>query len=150
MIASKNAPIITRDAASYRMRLLSLHSAIVAAWPQNGWFGWGGLSSKREEAIYQILRGLPLPLAVRVDAKPGYFFGATDKNLLAVIDAVVDATFVLLRDENLSRTYPAPLAMIETGAKGRLTLSLLPAASVEDLLNRLVGGLEAVSQVIIA
>ena len=150
MIGSKNAPIITRNAASYRMRLLSLHSAIVAAWPQNGWVGWGGLSSKREEAIYQILRGLPLPLSLKVDDKPGYFFGDADTSLRSVIDAVVDATFVLLRDENLSRAYPAPLARIETGTKGRLTLSLLPPPSIEDLLNLLVGGLEAISQVIIA
>jgi hypothetical protein len=150
MIGSKNAPSLTRNAASYRLRLLSLHSAIVATWPQNGWFGWGGLSSKREESIYQILRALPLPLPVNTDDKPGYFFQAADKNLLAVIDAVVDAGFVLLGNENLGRLYPAPLARIETGTSGRLTLSLLPSPSVEYLLDLLVGGLEAVAQVIVA
>jgi hypothetical protein len=134
----------------YRLYLLSLRSAIANGWPKKGFLGHGGLSSRAQERIYQILRSLPFPLPLQSGGQPDIFFHSGSQDLQAVANAVLDATFTLLEEADLERVYRGPIQLLKKHEDGHLVLTTWTSPKVVELLARLTEGLEAVIQVLAA
>ena len=151
MTDSQTAPLSSNEVEYCQRRFLSLRSRIEFLWPQltrglRGLVSHNGLSKTQERSIKAILSSLPT-LAGEVDGAP-QAFGQPEDDLLSAIGAVADAGFVLLEDEDLTRLYRGPVAVMEPGPDGALALDTLAAPTVGDLLSRLLSGLEQIGQIL--
>ena len=151
MTDSQVEPLSGHEVEYCQRRLLSLRSRIEFLWPQltrglRGLVARNGLSKAQERSIKAILASLPA-LAADADGAP-VAFGQPEDDLLTAIGAVADAGFVLLEDEDLTRLYRGPVAVMEPGPDGALALDTLAAPTVGDLISRLLSGLEQIGQVL--